>query len=88
MVRNCFEVVSFIFESALNGKSTGEIAFELNKKNVLTPSDNRKQEHQTNYTEKQNNKWNANIVIKILHNQTYTGDLVQGKKEIRKLSNS
>ena len=79
--RDAFEIVSFIFESALNGKSTGEIAFELNKKNILTPANYKKQEHQTNYTENRNNKWNANIVIKILHNQTYIGDLVQGKKK-------
>ncbi len=79
--KEAFEVVSFIFKEALNGKSTGEIAFELNKKNVLKPAEYKNSKHSTNHKESQNNKWSANIVLKILQNQTYTGDLVQGRKK-------
>lgn len=65
----------------LLGKSRKEIAEHLNNKNVLTPSlyklsnDNKNNEDLI-----RSKKWNAEIVNRILRNETYTGTLIQNIK--------
>ena len=71
-----------IFDSVLKGKSTSEIAYELNKKNVFTPAIYKMKNGLGNYSVGANKKWNAKMINKILQNRVYTGDLIQGKKKV------
>ena len=74
-------IVKKIFNMILLGKSRKEIAEHLNNKNVLTPSlyklsiENTKNEELI-----RSKKWNAEIVNRILRNETYTGILIQNIK--------
>ena len=74
-------IVKKIFNMILLGKSRKEIAEHLNNKNVLTPSlyklsnDNKNNEDLI-----RSKKWNAEIVNRILRNETYTGILIQNVK--------
>lgn len=73
--------VKKIFNMILLGKSRKEIAEHLNCKNVLTPSLYKISKEKTN-NEKliRSKKWNAEIVNRILRNETYTGTLIQNIK--------
>lgn len=74
--------VKKIFNRILIGKSRKEIAEHLNEKEIPTPS--LYKIAQNNIGNKQNvvsNKWNAEIVTRILRNQEYTGALIQGVKK-------
>ena len=65
----------------LLGKSRKEIAEHLNNKNVLTPSLYKLSKEKTNNEELTlSKKWNAEIVNRILRNETYTGILIQNIK--------
>lgn len=74
-------IVKKIFNMALLGKSRKEIAEHLNNKNVLTPSLYKLSKENTNNEELiRSKKWNAEIVNRILRNETYTGTLIQNIK--------
>ena len=65
----------------LLGKSRKEIAEHLNNKNVLTPSLYKLSKEKTNSEELiLSKKWNAEIVNRILRNETYIGTLIQNIK--------
>lgn len=73
--------VKKIFNMIILGKSRKEIAEHLNSKNVLTPSLYKISKEKTNNKELiRSKKWNAEIVNRILRNETYTGTLIQNIK--------
>lgn len=74
-------IVKKIFNMILLGKSRKEIAEHLNNKNVLTPSLYKLNKENNNNEELiLSKKWNAEIVNRILRNETYTGTLIQNIK--------
>ena len=65
-------------------ETLSEIAEHLNNKNVLTPSLYKLSKENTNNEELiRSKKWNAEIVNRILRNETYTGTLIQNIKTKR-----
>lgn len=80
-------IVRRIFDMTLENKSKNEIVDILNKEKILTPS---KYKSEITKVTSQNtiisNKWNAEMISKILKNETYIGTLIQGKfkKPVRK----
>ena len=74
-------IVKKIFNMILLGKSRKEIAEHLNNKNVSTPSLYKISKDNPNNEELiRSKKWNAEIVNRILRNETYTGTLIQNIK--------
>lgn len=74
-------IVKKIFNMILLGKSRKEIAEHLNSKNVLIPSLYKLIKEKNNNEELiRSKKWNAEIVNRILRNETYTGTLIQNIK--------
>lgn len=74
-------IVKKIFNMILLGKSRKEIAEHLNNKNVLTPSLYKLSKENTDNEDLiRTKKWNAEIVNRILRNETYTGTLIQNIK--------
>lgn len=79
--KEAFYNVKRIFNMILLGKSRKEIAEHLNSKNVLTPSLYKISKEKTYNKELiRSKKWNAEIVNRILRNETYTGTLIQNIK--------
>lgn len=74
--------ILFIFNSILKGKTSVEIANELNNRKVLTPSNYKKENELGKGSNNTSEKWNSKMVNRILRNRTYTGDLIQGKKKV------
>lgn len=74
-------IVNKVFNMILLGKSRKEIAEHLNSKNVLTPSLYKLSKENTNTEDLiRSKKWNAEIVNRILRNETYIGTLIQNIK--------
>lgn len=74
------DVVREIFHMYLFGMTKSEIADELNKREILTPALYKKV-NGLGYTKpKKDNKWNYEIINRILKDETYTGTLVQGRR--------
>lgn len=74
-------IVKKIFNMILLGKSRKEIAKHLNNKNILTPSLYKLNKEKANTEELiVSKKWNAEIVNRILRNETYIGTLIQNIK--------
>ncbi len=74
-------VVKKIFNMTLLGKSRKEIAEHLNDRDTLTPSlYKQSKEKISNKKLMCSRKWNAEIVSRILKNETYTGTLIQNVK--------
>lgn len=71
--------VKKIFRMFLLGKSRKEIADYLNNQNILIPKLYKKSSNEIIMS-----KWNSEIINRLLRNETYIGNLVQGKK--RKLN--
>lgn len=77
-------VVKEIFEMYVQGNGYRKIVFELNSRGILSPS---AYKHNTgsNYVncnaDESNSKglWTQSTIARILHNEMYTGTLVQGK---------
>ena len=77
------EVVRQIFEMYLSGMGTHVIAHTLNQKGILNPSRYKQSKYPgyVNGSEKTlNGYWNRTSVSRILHNEVYIGNLVQGTK--------
>lgn len=77
------EVVRSIFRMYLQGSNAYKIAERLNKKNILTPMDYKKENGSAFYTGFKKNlksQWTHMHVLRILGNPVYTGTLVQGKE--------
>ena len=74
------KVVKKIFAMIINGKSKKEVVEELNRLGIATPSVYKTEEETYNYNYSDSSKkWDSKKLDNILKNQTYTGDLVQGK---------
>ena len=77
------EVVRSIFRMYLQGSNAYKIAEKLNKKNILTPMDYKKEKGSAFYTGFKKNlksQWTHMHVLRILGNPVYVGTLVQGKE--------
>ena len=73
------KIVRKIFNLALKGKSKQEIIYELEMKNILTPSVYMLERHNVKVS-KIGKKWNTKMIDSILKNKMYIGSLVQGKR--------
>ena len=77
------EVVRSIFQMYLQGSNAYKIAEKLNKKNILTTIEYKKENGSAFYTGFKKNlksQWTHMHVLRILGNPVYTGTLVQGKE--------
>ena len=77
-------VVQDIFRMRLDGASASKIAEELNRLGILSPFAY-KRNHGFPYVPKgyggtESCKWSATTILRILHDETYIGTLVQGKQ--------
>ena len=76
-------IVRDIFRMKLDGISAVKIADELNGLGVLSPLEYKRVNglpHPTgNFADKEDAKWVATTIIRILSDETYTGTLVQGR---------
>lgn len=79
--------VLLIFNSILKGKTSGEIANELNRRNILIPARHIREKVLGKGSDDINEKWNAKMINRILKNRTYIGDLIQGKKKVESYRN-
>lgn len=77
-------VVKDIFKMRIDGLSAAKIADELNRLSILSPSEYKKNHNMPipkgGYADKDNSKWSATTIIRILKDEVYTGRLIQGKK--------
>ncbi len=77
-------VVRDIFRKRLDGYSAAHIAEELNKAGILSPLAYKRSNGfpyaKNGYADKENCKWSATTVIRILSDEIYTGTMVQGKQ--------
>ena len=64
----------------LLGLTKSEIANELNNREVLTPALYKKINNLGYTKPKKDNKWNYEIINRILRDENYTGTLVQGRR--------
>lgn len=75
-------VVKDIFRMKLQGMSQDAIACRLNENGILCPADYKKSEgsnYQTSFKIKDKSGWSSTTVRRILTNEIYIGNLVQGK---------
>lgn len=77
-------VVKDIFRLRMEGVSAAKIAEELNRRGILSPIAYKKNNGMPyargGYADKEDTKWSATTVIRILKNEIYTGTLIQGKR--------
>lgn len=77
-------IIQDIFRMKINGASASKIADELNSKGVLSPIEYKKNKGLPcptgGYADKDNARWSATTIIRILKDETYTGTLIQGKQ--------
>lgn len=76
------EVVRYIFRLYLQGNNAYGIADLLNRENILTPMDYKREKGSAYYTgfkKEIKGRWNHCSVLRILGNPVYIGTLVQGK---------
>ena len=77
------DIVTEIFNMFLLGMTKSEIADELNKRKVMTPALYKKTHNLGHTKVKKDNKWDYEIIDRILRDENYTGTLVQGKIEMK-----
>lgn len=76
-------VVKDIFRMKLHGKSQDAIASELNSLGILPPAEYKAStgsNYQTCFKTKEKSEWTSVMVRRILTNEIYIGNLVQGKQ--------
>ncbi len=76
------EVVKRIFALALSGMGAHKIAQILNEEGVLSPTAYKQQNGEHYHLARKTpyeSLWSSGTIYQMLHNQTYTGDLVQGR---------
>ncbi len=78
------KIVQDIFKMKIEGASASKIADELNRTGILSPIEYKKNKglpHPSGgYADRDNAKWSATTIIRILKNEIYTGVLIQGKQ--------
>lgn len=73
------KIVIKIFDMTLVGKTRREISEELNRLEILPPGLYKIEKGLANYNKTSTmNKWNPEMINRILRNRNYTGDLIQG----------
>ncbi len=74
-------VIKKIFANAKNGMAPTEIAKDLNESKIMSPAVYRcyKMPHLNIYDYSKNMVWTSSTILKIIHNEVYIGNLVQGK---------
>lgn len=72
-------VVRRIFRMKLQGRSSHEIARILNQENIPSPGRYAFEHGEKRYKNSENVAWQPQAINRILYNQVYVGDLVQGK---------
>ena len=85
------EVVRKIFNACIAGKSTVQIANQLNAEGVPTPTQRKRQlgARRKNWnSERENNEWHYGQIHRILRDEQYTGKLIAGKTERRILGDA
>jgi len=77
-------VVRDIFRMKIDGASAARIASELNRLGILSPVAYKKNNGvkfpSGGYADKEDAKWSATTIIRILKDETYEGTLVQGRR--------
>ncbi|MCL2222404.1 MAG: recombinase family protein [Oscillospiraceae bacterium] len=77
-------IVRDIYRMKIDGLSALKIAETLNNIGVLSPLEYKKDRGlphpKGGYADKDGSKWSPNTVIRILHDETYAGTLVQGRQ--------
>lgn len=78
-------VVRDIFRKRLEGYSANSIAAELNERGILSPLAYKRSQGlpyaKGGYADREDCKWSATTVIRILQDEIYTGTMVQGKQK-------
>ena len=73
------KIVIKIFDMVLVGKTRREISDELNRLEILPPGLYKIEKGLANYNKTSTmDKWNPEMIGRILRNRNYTGDLIQG----------
>ena len=79
------KIVRIIFDKALEGQGTSQIAYFLNEHNIPTPGEYNKVHKNWKLREpvkpEQERLWDCSKVLSILRRYEYTGALVMGKRE-------
>lgn len=79
-------IVRKIFDLALLGMNTTQIAYRLNEEKIVIPSEynkiNKVQGKENQYVLSPDKIWNAGKVLRILKEYTYTGAMVLGKRRV------
>lgn len=77
-------VVRDIFKMRMDGYSAERIADELNRLGILSPRQYKKDRNiplpRNGFCDRENSKWSATTVLRILKDEVYTGKLIQGKQ--------
>jgi DNA invertase Pin-like site-specific DNA recombinase len=77
------KVICDIFDMKLSGHSAARIADSLNASGILSPYQYKKDRGlphpKKNFCDKEDAKWSAHTIIRILQDETYIGTLIQGK---------
>lgn len=76
------DIVRYIFKRRIEGESNRCIALELNEKGILSPGEYRKNSCNVKkyaFQKKEVMEWDSSSVKRILENEIYIGNLVQGK---------
>lgn len=77
------KIVQEIFAKKISGVSGNAIANYLNEMGVLSPGDYKKSKginYQSGFKNKAHSKWSCKVVLGILADEVYIGNLVQGKR--------
>lgn len=77
------KIVQEIFAKKISGMSGNAIANYLNEMGVLSPGDYKKSKginYQSGFKNKAHSKWSCKVVLNILADEVYVGNLVQGKR--------
>lgn len=77
------EVVKLIFSLFLRGTSKRAIALYLNEHDVPSPSAYRVSKGLPVPREAENPMWSSTSISKVLCNEIYTGDLIQGRRRVK-----
>ena len=82
------KTIRYIFNAALQGKKTAQIAVELNKMGVPTPLQVLREHHKTvkGWQEKASRYiWNSPMVRNVLREERYTGTYIFGKTRVDRI---
>lgn len=80
------KVVRFIYESFNNGKSAKEISNMLYEQGIHRISDYNSLGHCHKQGDETLHQWGVGVIISLVQNPSYTGDLIQGKNKSELLS--